>query len=95
MWVSDGREALRDWEEIRPEVVVTELDGEGLDGFEFVASVRRRNPELPVVVCTRLAGVSQWSDEDQHALGIAAVLLRPLQFMQLHSTLNRVLSVSE
>ncbi len=92
LWVSDGRKALRDWERLRADVVVTELDGEDLDGFEFVAAVRRRSPTLPVIVCTRLAGAANWSPADRQALGVQAVLVRPLQFIQLHSTLESVLA---
>ncbi|MCO4768501.1 MAG: response regulator [Deltaproteobacteria bacterium] len=92
LWVSDGRKALRDWDRLRPDVVVTELDGEDIDGFEFVAAVRRRSSTLPVVVCTRLAGATQWTPSDRRALGVEAVLVRPVQFMQLHSTLEAVLA---
>jgi CheY-like chemotaxis protein len=92
LWVSDGRKALRDWQRLRPDVVVTELDGEDLDGFEFISAVRTSEPTLPVVVCTRLAGASQWSPADRRALGVEAVLVRPLQFLQLHSALESVLA---
>ena len=92
LWVSDGRKALRDWRRLRPDVVVAELDGDDLDGFEFIATVRRNEPTLPVVVCTRLAGAAQWTPSDRRALGVEAVLVRPLQFLQLHSTLESVLA---
>ncbi len=91
-WVSDGRKALRDWDSLHPDVVVTELQGEDLDGFEFVEAVNRIDPRLPVVVCTRLAGAGQWSRDARTSLGIEAVLVRPLQFLQLHSTLEAVLA---
>jgi len=92
LWVPDGRKALRDWEHLRPDVVVSELDGEDLDGFEFISAVRRKESTLPVVICTRHAGAIQWSPADRRALGVEAVLVRPLQFLQLHSTLEAVLA---
>lgn len=92
LWVSDGRKALRDWDRLRPDVVVTELESEELDGFEFVDAVRRKDETLPVVVCTKLAGAAGWSPADRRALGIDAVLVRPLQFLALHSTLQGVLA---
>ncbi len=92
LWVSDGRKALQNWDRLRPDVVVSELDGEDLDGFEFIDAVRRRESTLPVVVCTRHAGASQWSPADRRALGVEAVLVRPLQFLQLHSMLEAVLA---
>lgn len=91
-WVSDGRKALRDWYGLRPDVVVCELQGEDLDGFEFIDEVHRVAPLVPVVVCTRLAGAGQWSAAARSAVGIEAVLVRPLQFLELHSTLEAVLA---
>ena len=91
-WVADGRKALRDWDTLRPHVIVTELQGEDLDGFEFMEAARRRSPEVPLVVCTRLAGAGTWSPAAQQALGIKGVLVRPLQFMELHSLLQRALA---
>ena len=81
-WVADGREAIRDWATHQPDLVVTELQGESLDGFEFVERLHGMVPELPVVVCTRLAGVQEWSDEVFAALGVRAVLVRPMRFHQ-------------
>jgi len=91
-WVSDGRKALRDWQGLRPDVVVSELQGEDLDGFEFIDAVHRVDPRMPVVVCTRLAGAAQWSPHARSAMGIEAVLVRPLQFLELHATLESVLA---
>lgn len=91
-WVSDGRKALRDWDSLHPDVIVSELQGEDLDGFEFVEAVNRIDPQLPVVVCTRLAGAGAWPLEVRASLGIHAVLVRPLQFLELHSTLEAVLA---
>ncbi len=91
-WVSDGRKALREWDSLHPDVVVSELQGEDLDGFEFIGAVNRIDPRIPIVVCTRLAGAGQWSTDANAALGIEAVLVRPLQFLELHSTLEAVLA---
>ena len=60
--------------------------------FEFVDAVRRKDETLPVVVCTKLAGAAGWSPADRRALGVDAVLVRPLQFLALHSTLQGVLA---
>ena len=91
-WVSDGRKALREWGRLRPDALVCELQGEDLDGFEFIDEVHRVAPLVPVVVCTRLAGAGQLSAAARSAMGIEAVLVRPLQFLELHSTLETVLA---
>ena len=90
-WVGDGRAALADWPEFRPQIVVAELQGDPLDGFEFIERLRRLAPSLPIVLCTRLAGVQSWSDAVFAALGVEAVLVRPVRFGQAAWTLEQVL----
>lgn len=91
-WVAGGRDALADWSAFRPQIVVAELQGDPLDGFEFIERLRRLAPALPIVLCTRLAGVQSWSDEVFAALGVEAVLVRPVRFAQAAWTLEQVLS---
>jgi DNA-binding response OmpR family regulator len=91
-WVADGRAALADWSEFRPQIVVAELQGDPLDGFEFIERLRRLAPSLPIVLCTRLAGVQSWSDPVFAALGVEAVLVRPVRFGQAAWTLEQVLA---
>ena len=61
------------------------------DGFEFIERLRRLAPSLPIVLCTRLAGVQSWSDAVFAALGVEAVLVRPVRFGQAAWTLEQVL----
>jgi DNA-binding response OmpR family regulator len=91
-WVPDGRDALANWSEFRPQIVVAELQGDPLDGFEFIERLRRFAPTLPIVLCTRLAGVQSWSDAVFAALGVEAVLVRPVRFGQAAWTLEQVLA---
>ncbi len=90
-WVSDGRKALARWREIGPDLVVAELQGEELDGFEFIETISRMPKAPPVVVCTRLGGVSAWTDQGLDVLGVRAVLARPIRFDELGATLESIL----
>ena len=94
-WRADGRMALADWREIRPEMVVTDVQGQGLDGFEFIERLRRLAPAVPVVICTRQAGVQNWSDEVFSSLGVQGVLVRPVRFGQAEWMLSQILDGPE
>lgn len=91
-WLADGRQALAKWSELKPDLVVSALQGESLDGFEFLERLRSLASSVPVVVCTRQAGVQNWSDEVFSALGVQAVLVRPVRFVHAEWTLQQVLS---
>ena len=91
-WVSDGRQALARWEALLPDLVVTELQGEDLDGFEFLDAMTRIAHPPPVVVCTRLKGVQGWDQGVQRSLGVRRVLARPVRFPALATMLEDVMT---
>lgn len=90
-WVSDGRKALARWEALLPDLVVTELQGEDLDGFEFLDAMTRIAHPPPVVVCTRLKGVQAWKAGVLRSLGVRRVLARPVRFPALSQVLEEVI----
>lgn len=91
-WVSDGRKALANWDSYNPHVVVTELQGEDLDGFEFLDALTRLPWPPPVVVCTRLKGASTWTHKTLRRLGVRRLLVRPVRFPKLAETLEQLMA---
>ena len=87
-WVSDGREALSRWEELAPELVLTEIEGEMMDGLDFVEEVRRLEHPPPIVLCTRVPGVGAWDESVLAEIGVRAALVRPLRFPELFEILR-------
>ncbi|KJQ55038.1 response regulator [Microbacterium sp. SA39] len=48
----DGRIAIERMAEVRPDVVVTDIEMPGLSGLELLAELRRTSPSVPVIVMT-------------------------------------------
>ncbi|WP_435743149.1 response regulator [Microbacterium sp. PMB16] len=48
----DGRTAIERMAEVRPDVVVTDIEMPGLSGLELLAELRRTVPSVPVIVMT-------------------------------------------
>jgi len=92
--VSDGREALRRWDEIRPALVLSEIDGEDMDGLEFMAAVRALPDAPPVAICSRSPGVRSWDRTALDTLGISSVIVRPLLFADLLREIRRLVEAS-
>ena len=91
-WVEDGRQALQHWDVYRPDLLIAELQGKDLDGFELLEAVSRVEGSPPIVVCTRMAGVSGWDDSVFRQLGVRAVLVRPVRFPEVARTLEEVMA---
>ncbi len=91
-WLPDGRKALATWDTLLPDVVITELQGEDLDGFEFLDAMTRIAHPPPVMVCTRLKGVQAWSPGVLRSLGVRRVIARPVRFPQVADMLESIMA---
>ena len=91
-WVRDGRDALRRWASVAPDLLLTEIQCQDVDGFELIETVNRLAYPPPIVVCTRLAGARTWTDEVRDRLGVSAVLVRPIRFPHLAQVLEDVIA---
>lgn len=72
-----GREALERFERARPDVVVTDLVMDDMDGLKLLTEVHRRDPIMPVVM---VSGQAEIADAMRAAhLGVSAFLTKPLE----------------
>jgi two-component system sensor histidine kinase/response regulator len=89
--LADGRAALARWDEIHPALVVTDLGGGDLDGFDFIAALARRGDRPSVLVCTPLQAAAQWDRAVLDALGVAELVTRPAAFPALAAKIEELL----
>ncbi len=75
----DGNDALAKLAEIKPDVLVTDINMPKMDGFELIAAIRERADmrELPVVVMTT-AGAAEHQDRAKD-LGVAGFVTKPVK----------------
>ena len=53
----NGAEGLRRFDEVRPDVVVTDIMMPGMDGFSFVDALRRRSADVPILFLSARSAV--------------------------------------
>ncbi|HEX6693549.1 MAG TPA: sigma-54 dependent transcriptional regulator [Longimicrobiales bacterium] len=53
----NGREAMARFDEIRPDVVLSDIRMPGFTGLDVLAAVRERDPEIPVILMTAQASL--------------------------------------
>jgi signal transduction histidine kinase len=83
---SDGAEALRLVEHHQPDCVVLDVEMPGMGGFDALAELQRRSPEIPVVM---LSGFSNETVLDRAMTGGAAALLHKDQLTRLGETVRQ------
>jgi DNA-binding response OmpR family regulator len=76
----DTRGALRAWSDLAPRLLVTELDGQDLDGFGLLDVVATSADRPPVLVFSHHAAAESLSPQVLRSLGIDVALSRPCRF---------------
>ena len=89
----DGRAALERLAGDLPDLLVLDVDMPGVDGFEVLAWLRQRHPDLPVLLVTGLGG----AEVAERALGLGAkrVLCKPLGLAELRRAVQAAVTGSD
>jgi CheY-like chemotaxis protein len=76
LFASDGAEALQQIEARTPDVLITDVEMPGMDGFELTRRVRERadTAQLPVIMITAADDRHQ---ADASAVGVSVLLGKP------------------
>ena len=84
----DGHEGLALVDRENPDAVFLDIVMPEPDGVEVLRRIRRRSPELPVVVIT--GGASEEQREDLRRLGVTDFVEKPLLLDQIQQSLDSV-----
>lgn len=83
----DGREALRKAREVKPSLVVLDINMPGIDGLDTLAHLLETHPQLPVVINTAYPGYQDsfttWSAD--------AYIVKSSDLTELKLTIARLL----
>ncbi|WP_407971743.1 response regulator [Burkholderia pyrrocinia] len=87
----DGASALRRCADARYDLVITDLNMPGMDGYTLARALRAQYPDLPVVASTAHAS----ADEQARCAeaGIVAVLVKPVLLETIDRTVRRFANV--
>ncbi len=79
-FAASGEEALRRLAEIGPELIVilSDINMPGMDGLALLSEIKRRRPELPVLMVTAYGDERRMRQAED--LGAAAFLPKPVDF---------------
>jgi CheY-like chemotaxis protein len=85
----DGLEAMRKFRPAEHVAVMTDVAMPLMNGWELIAALRVRAPELPVVLITGY-GSGNWNENYLRKNGVCAVLSKPLDLTRLAEILEEI-----
>ncbi|MGB5260362.1 MAG: response regulator [Gammaproteobacteria bacterium] len=89
--VTSGEEALASLAEVKPDVMVTDLQLEGMDGMMLFDQAHRTHPDLPILVLTAHGTIPDAFDAASR--GVFSYLTKPFNSQVLLAHLERALDV--
>ncbi len=83
---TDAREALLWLKDVRPEIVVADLDMPGMNGFEFIQRLRAYSAfaKTPVICVTGIDA----TDEEIYAAGFVTILRKPVTLADMLNAID-------
>ncbi len=88
----DGHQALERMDQQRPDLVITDLVMNGMDGLKLLSEIHRRDPIMPVIM---VSGQAVIADAMKAAhLGVSAFLTKPLERKELLASMKEALESS-
>lgn len=83
---ADGDEAWQRWRDGRFDIVLTDLNMPGLDGYGLARKLRADNPSIPIVALT--ANAMPEDGQRVREAGMSTLLLKPLDLPSLEAALH-------
>ena len=87
---ADGREALAQVASRCPDLVITDLRMDGMDGMALFDALHRRHPALPVIILTAHGNIPEAVEATR--LGVAGYLTKPFESQALVEYVARTLA---
>ena len=88
-----GEEGLRVWEEFKPDIIISDIDMPGMDGFEMVKRIREIDRETPVLFASALT--SPKDVRKGYEMGVNNYIKKPFIADELDAHMKAILKLKE
>ncbi len=91
----NGREALAEAEQNRPDLIVLDVMMGGMDGWETLSALKSnsKTASIPVIMCTAKDGPQDVQKSFQY--GAQAYIIKPINFAKLLAKVSAILDTEE
>ena len=90
--VESGEEALANMAAVRPDLVITDLRMDGMDGMALFENIRQRCPTLPVIILTGHGSIPDAVEATKR--GVFSFITKPFEGSDLMGQVEKALSLS-
>ena len=90
---ADGKEAIKLFEELKPDLVTLDILMKGMNGIEALKKLREKDPQVKVIMVTAI-GQGSMQKEAAH-LGATAYIRKPFKAEDVVATINKALEEGE
>jgi CheY-like chemotaxis protein len=90
----DGLEGMRIFQPSEHDVVMTDVAMPHMNGWELIAALRVRSPELPIILITGYSS-AHWNESYLRKQGVVAVLNKPLDLNYLSGILKDITTTAK
>lgn len=80
----NGKEGLLKFRELKPDIVITDIEMPIMDGIELLEAIKSESPNTPVLIITA------FRDEAHNATKADAVLIKPINRVELQKVLEEI-----
>ncbi len=85
---SDGKEGLEVYKKYSPDIIVTDIKMPVMSGLEMIRSIKKEDPEFPVVITTAFQGTEYLLDAIE--LKVDGYIVKPIEKKELKKRLEAI-----
>ena len=90
LWLAeDGKHALDQYEEVKPDLILTDLYMPNMNGIQLFVEIRKNDNETPIIAFT--GADFEDDDDDIHEIGFDEIVHKPVSNDKLTELLNKYL----
>jgi len=87
-YAQNGEEGLQKFIELRPDIVITDIEMPRMDGLKMCAAIKEISPDTPFIFTTAFSEPEQL--EAANKLGAFAYLVKPIDYGELEDAIAGV-----
>lgn len=86
----DGREALKKYEEVQPDVVILDITMPGMNGLEVLRKMKKLDPAAKIIICSAIG--YQATIAEAIECGAKDFIVKPFEASQLIAAIEKVMN---